>query len=315
MGLSMRAIARQNSILSSHGADAPSSPPFLCMKYDITDLKLLLAVADSGQVLAGGAACLLSASAARQRLQQLETVVGSTLFDRHPRGVTATSAGAALIEHARRCMAALSALRDDLTRHADGVTSRLRLVTTPSCAGVNMVDGLRATFTDCVGLTVTVEEHPASQVVALVASHGADVGVLDLDLHHDGVLVCADSSVEHVALIPKGWYPAIKQRLGVDDCRSWPLIALNHSSAVQQFLEGCGSTEAWPTHVLDVRATVPNYAAMIAMVEAQVGVGVMPRSALRHHLPERTRVAALDATWASWPIRLCVPRRTVGIQL
>lgn len=280
------------------------------MKYDITDLKLLLAVADSGHVIAGGAACCLTASATRLRLQHLEAVLGATLFDQHPRGVTATVAGVALIEHARRCMAALNALRIDLARHADGVTSRLRLVTTPSCAGVNMVDGLRAVFADCAGLTVTVEEHPANQVVALVASHGADVGVLDLDLHHDDMLVCADSHVEHVALIPKAWYPAVKLQVGLDDCRLWPHVVLNHRSAIQQFLACGASQDNGIRHALDIRATVPSHAAMIAMAEAQVGVGVLPRSALRHHQFERTRMVALDASWASWPIRLCVPRRS-----
>lgn len=84
------------------------------MSYDLTDLKVFVAVAEEGNVSRGAERCHLAPSSASLRVKNLEDSVGVTLLSRHPRGVALTAAGQVLVEHARRCLAQLDQMRSDL---------------------------------------------------------------------------------------------------------------------------------------------------------------------------------------------------------
>ncbi|MGB6115360.1 MAG: LysR family transcriptional regulator, partial [Comamonas sp.] len=64
-------------------------------------LQAFLAAAETGSLGAAARALGESQPTLSRRLAQLETGLGQALFERTPRGLTATAAGAALIEPAR----------------------------------------------------------------------------------------------------------------------------------------------------------------------------------------------------------------------
>jgi len=89
--------------------------------FDLNQLRTFVAVAEAGSVSAGAERVFLSQSSVSEQLKKLEERTGQPLFLRGKLGVTATPAGARLLEHARRILAMSEAAFDDLQgRSLDG---------------------------------------------------------------------------------------------------------------------------------------------------------------------------------------------------
>ena len=89
--------------------------------FDLAQLRTFVAVADAGSVSAGAERVFLSQSSASEQLKKLEERAGQPLFVRGKQGVTATPAGAKLLDHARRILAMSEAAFEDLQgRSLDG---------------------------------------------------------------------------------------------------------------------------------------------------------------------------------------------------
>lgn len=92
------------------------------VKASLRHLRIVLAVADTGSVTKAAALFHVSQPAVSAALQGIEAALGTAMFDRHPKGLVPTSAGAAVALRIRRALAmldpALSDLSPGLTRRA-----------------------------------------------------------------------------------------------------------------------------------------------------------------------------------------------------
>src|SRR5258708_15115432 len=66
------------------------------MRYDLTDLKLFMAIAQAGNLSRASQARHLTPSAASQRLRNLEQALGCQLFTREHKGMRLTEEGHAM---------------------------------------------------------------------------------------------------------------------------------------------------------------------------------------------------------------------------
>ncbi|CAM3346947.1 regulatory helix-turn-helix protein, lysR family [Paracoccus aminovorans] len=98
------------------------------MRFDPTDLRLFLAVADAGSITHGAADAGLSLPAASERLGDMELSGGVRLLDRGRRGVALTEAGEALAHHARLISRQMAMMRGELGEYATGLRSTLRVL-------------------------------------------------------------------------------------------------------------------------------------------------------------------------------------------
>jgi DNA-binding transcriptional LysR family regulator len=71
------------------------------MRFDLTTLNLVLAIADTRSITRGAEREHLALAAASKRLSDLEARFGVVLFERRARGVEPTEAGRALVRHVR----------------------------------------------------------------------------------------------------------------------------------------------------------------------------------------------------------------------
>src|ERR1700721_4754793 len=74
------------------------------MRFDLVDLQLFVAVADTGSITHGAARASLALASASARIKGLEADLGVALIRRRRRGVELTAAGASLRDHARTIM-------------------------------------------------------------------------------------------------------------------------------------------------------------------------------------------------------------------
>src|ERR1700740_2383793 len=93
------------------------------MHFDLTDLRLLVAIADSGSLSRAAADFPIALSAASNRLRLLENRLGLSLFTRHADGMVPTPAGRIALDHSRRVIGEATQLSQAL----DGLAGRRRV--------------------------------------------------------------------------------------------------------------------------------------------------------------------------------------------
>src|SRR3954469_8703313 len=84
------------------------------MRFDLTDLRLVLNVADAGNITQGAARSALALASASERIRNMEDELGAPLFERQRRGVIPTALGLTVIHHARLVTQQLEAMRGAL---------------------------------------------------------------------------------------------------------------------------------------------------------------------------------------------------------
>jgi len=79
-------------------------------RIELASLKLVVACAREGSLSAAAAACHLSVAGASSRLRRLEELLGTSLFDRHHRGLTVTTEGSRVVTAACQVFGELKAM-------------------------------------------------------------------------------------------------------------------------------------------------------------------------------------------------------------
>ena len=102
------------------------------------DLRIFLAVAREGRLLAAAQRLGLDHSTVARRITALEAALGSQVIDRSPRGVTLTPGGEALLQHAERMEAEMLLATADLGERGRGIAGSVRLAT-PEAFGTYLV--------------------------------------------------------------------------------------------------------------------------------------------------------------------------------
>jgi len=119
----------------------------------------------------------LAVGAASKRISDLEVGMGTSLLERHSRGVTLTVAGQALYRHAQRILADIDLLAAELSDFTSGIVGVVRLWANTSAVTQFLPQQL-ATFTQTnPGIRIELEEKNSSDIVLAVLDGRADLGI------------------------------------------------------------------------------------------------------------------------------------------
>lgn len=141
---------------------------------DWDDLRLFLAIARGGRLIAAGRALGLDHTTVARRLGGLEQAVGTRLVERSPRGVVLTEAGRALADHAERIEAEVIAAGAIWGGGDARVSGTVRLAT-PEAFGTFLV-APNAALLHARHPAVRLELSPESKLVSL-ANREADIAI------------------------------------------------------------------------------------------------------------------------------------------
>jgi DNA-binding transcriptional LysR family regulator len=279
---------------------APKRLPLL--QHDLTDMRLLVAVAETGSLTLGAQRCHMAASSASLRIKGLEEVLGVTLLHRQSRGVRVTPAGQLVLEHARESLMRVNQLRADLLPFTDGYGSPTSLMANSNAIASFLPLDLPAFLVRHAQVRLTVEEHTSAQIVMAVAAGRADLGVVAWEGDHPDLRFAPYRTDEIVLVAPRGHPLARRARVRFAECVHQAFVALPSGSAIHTFLvaqaEELGVS-------LDCRVQVWGFAAVCSFVATGVGVAVVPRSTIRGDSSELA-IIGLQEPWARRTLRLCI---------
>jgi DNA-binding transcriptional LysR family regulator len=245
------------------------------MRFDLQDLRLVIAVAESGSITAGAAASYLATASASERLKVLESSLGAAIFHREPRGVSLTAAGTILVRHAHAVLAQVDALQLELQHLKQGLQGEVRVVT-------NFVARARLRDTPLIAflkanprINVVLEEAPSKKALEMVQQGKADLGVAALgEAHAD--LAFRELFIDQLVAVTSRSHPiSARGEVQFGELLNYDFLCFGAGSALQDYLSS--QAAALGRH-LKGRVTADSLSTLCHMAEAGLGVGVAPLS-------------------------------------
>jgi len=281
------------------------------MRFDLTTLNLVLAIADTRSITRGAARESLALAAASKRLSDLESRLGVALFERRARGVEPTEAGRALLRHIRSLNASLHALENEVVEFSRGIKGHLRVAANASAIAEHLPADLAAFAKAQPGIRISLEELTSHEVQAALMEGRADVGIFIADQPPEPAALDARPYREGqlAILVPRGHVLAKKPAQRFDALLDFDIVGLHAGAAAQEQMreraQALGRT-------LNARMQVHGFDAIAQLVEAGLGVAVLPQ-AVAHRFAKVFKVQPLQLQedWARRRYWLALRRQAV----
>jgi len=271
-------------------------------RVDPFDLQLFAAVVEHGTITAAAQAMSLSLGAASTRIKTLEHRVGTKLLERSKAGAAVTDAGRALVRQAHRVLAELDSLHVEMAAFGRGLRGTVRLLCNTAAMSEALPPRLGRFLIEHPDIDLELQELPSDAVLEALRRGVADVGIVADYVETAGLSAQAWVDDELVALLP-----ATRRRQRSNSLRFAPLldrpfVGLPGESGLSRFLlQQAARSGRVPHH----RVRVSNFDAVASLVEAGVGVAVMPLSAANRWSDARVRIAPLTDAWAKRRLLIC----------
>ena len=280
------------------------------MRYDLTDLRLFVAIAEERNLTRGAARAHLAPSSASHRLRLLEEELGAPLFERLARGLALTRAGDALLRNARQVFAQIEQMHADLSPYASGVRGHVSLWANTHATHSYLPDDLAGFLKQHPQVSISLEEHTSPEIALAVANGDVEIGVLaefESNESGEGIELIPYRRDRLVLVVPGGHPLAARARVRFAEVLDHPFVMLHAGSAIHTFTTNAAA--ALGRH-LDVRIQVRSFEAVCRMVGAGVGIGLVPRSAVPSAaLREPPVTVELDESWAQRDLQIAVRNR------
>ncbi|VVO04162.1 LysR family transcriptional regulator [Pseudomonas fluorescens] len=267
-------------------------------RFDPTSLKLFIAACEQGSIARAAERENMVPSAVSKRIAELEDAVGTPLFYRHKKGIEATPAGLCLLEHARRVVDDLLQMSADLSGFADGQRGHIRVGANRSSIIQFLPQDLRAFRDARPEIQIELQEQTSEEAVESVLGNQSDLGIgTDLSgAAERGLDVHAYHSDELVLVVPAGHPLSEKTVAAFSDSLSFSHIALHKDSPLYRMLDQAARSAK---KTIKYEVHVKSFDAVCRMVQADLGIAVIPRRAISYTEGPGLVSVALTDSWAS----------------
>lgn len=267
-------------------------------RFDPTSLKLFIAACEQGSIARAAERENMVPSAVSKRIAELEEAVDTPLFYRHKKGIKATPAGLCLLEHARRVVDDLLQMSAEMSGFANGQRGHIRIGANRSSIIQFLPQDLRAFRDTRPEIEIELQEQTSEEAVESVLSNQCDLGIgTDLsNAARQGLDVHDYHSDELVLVVPQGHPLATESAIAFADSLPFSHIALHKDSPLYRMLDQA-ARQGKKTIKYEVH--VKSFDAVCRMVQADLGVAVIPRQAISYTEGPLLVGVPLTNSWAS----------------
>jgi DNA-binding transcriptional LysR family regulator len=252
-------------------------------------LQLLREVSRRGTIRAAAAAMSITPSAVSQQLRILETEAGVPLLERSGRLVRLTDAGEMLVRHADSITAAITAAESDLAATQHEVAGTLRVAAIPTAARAILPLAIASLGRAHPRLRLMLRDLETAESLAALVADEVDLAVVD---EYDEATRISEAGIELLDLLVEPLFVALPPGHAKDapgsaarggpvpltSLRDEPWIMDTEASGIcRALVRACGRAGFEP----HVRSNCRDYSVIIALVEAGLGVAMLPGLALR----------------------------------
>ncbi|MFJ9665109.1 LysR family transcriptional regulator [Streptomyces sp. NPDC101219] len=245
-------------------------------------LHILRAVADHRTVTAAAAALYLTPSAVSQQLAALEQETGHRLVERGARGVRLTPAGEILLNHTNAVLAQLERAEAELAAYGSGSAGTVTVASFATGIAEVVAPAVARLARSAPGIRIRVQDAEGDASLPMVLDRQVDVAVA---VEYRGASA-DDPRLTHLPLYAEPFDAVVPVSHRLADAAEVPLAELAKDPWI-------GPYPGNPCHDVVVLAcehagfqprlehSSDDFRAVVALAAADVGVALVPRSALR----------------------------------
>jgi len=274
------------------------------MTIDPKSLELFLRVVDLGTIAAAAQREHIAAAAVSKRISDLEHELGAALIVRSNKGIAPTPAGRTLIGLSQRVLNELNSIRTQMRDHAKGIRGQVRVYANISAITQFIPNELQAFLAENPHVRVHLEERVSTVVAQAVAENAADIGILILGPSIEGLEFYPYRQDDLVLVAPKGHPLARHRYASFQQSLDYDFVGLHAQSQLnlQLFRAASDLGRTW-----QARVHVTSYDALCHMVQAGLGIGVLPRLIAQSYAKALgIRLITLREPWAHRTLAICV---------
>ena len=207
------------------------------MKHiNFTDLRVFLAIADTGNLTRAAAQCCITPSAASVRLKHLEEEAGCSLVTRLPRGLALTSAGERLAAEARKVFQQITRMTDAMTAFCGDERLVVRLAANYNAAVAFLPDDLSGFLLKNPEIRIDQRLLTSRGVAEVIALGEADIGITASSDFHGG-LCFYPYREDSLVLFAAHDHPLVKRGgCRFEEALEEDFVALSNEASMQTFM-------------------------------------------------------------------------------
>ena len=243
------------------------------MLPDIDSLALFVRAAELRSLTKASEASHIGLAAASRRIALLEHCFRTTLFERSSRGVELTSAGASLLPYAKSLLIQINQMNAEMRDHAHGSKGALRILANTSVMTEALPQDLASFAGAHPDVRLAVEERWSTEIVRSLLAAEGDLGIVVEGLRTDGLETFVYRTDRLAVIMPARHPLAGREGLRLEDVVDEDLIGLESSSSMMRLLT---EQAAILEQTLHLRVQVRSFEAVCRMVEAGLGIGLLP---------------------------------------
>jgi DNA-binding transcriptional LysR family regulator len=273
------------------------------MRFDLVDLQLFIAVADSRSITGGAIQVHLALASASARIKGLEHAFGTALLKRGRRGVELTSAGESLLDHARIIMHEVEAMSGDLAAYATGARASVHMLANTSGLAEHLPKTLATFLHEHSDINVDVEERESTDIAVAIASGAADLGFAAEHALPDSFERFLFTEDRLVLVAARRSAFAGRRQIDFQEAAGHDFVGLTNSTALNQHISKHAAQLGMRFRF---RARLRDFDAICQMVAAGVGVAVVSETAARRCAQSMPiAIVRIRDAWANRRLVIC----------
>ena len=272
-------------------------------RFDLLSLRLFIATADMGAIARAADAYHIAPSALSKRMARLEQLVGAALFFRRQRGIELTPAGQVLARHARSVLRLLERMDGELSEFSAGIRGVVRLSGNPSAVIQFLPEDLGVFVDAHPSVQIKLHEDMSVAILQAVRDGLADIGIYSSNTADD--LETVRYRCDTLVVITPAAHPLTKAwRVDFAATLAYDHVGLQETKRLQALLR---AKAAQINRAIQVRVEVMSFEGVRRMVEAGLGVAILPHGVVMPYCNEGGLAATeLAEPWSRRWLNLAV---------
>ncbi len=236
-------------------------------------------------------------------IKNLEAALGCPLFSRTNRGMKLTPEGERLYRHVKIAVEQLEAGEAELMQSRSLQAGTVFLATSEGALRCLLIPVLAAFRARYPGVRLRISNYSTPQAIAALRETTADFAVVTTPVPYAASFQQTDiRTIHEVAVCAPVFQELLNHKVTLEELRAYPLITLGADTQSHALYSGFFTANGLPFQP-DIEAFTADQ--ILPMVEAGLGVGIVPRAFIR----PSDDVRVIDLVTPLPPRRVCLVKR------
>lgn len=270
---------------------------------DLVSLKLFVRAVETRSLSEAARQSHIALAAASRRISILEGRYRVRLFNRSAQGVEPTAAGLELAAYAREILDHADRAEAALSDYAAGAKGRVKIEANTSAITQFLPADIARFSARFADVKIEVEESRSGDIARSLREGRVDVGIVMQGTAMDGLECFPYRTDRLVALVPRS-HPLRARTVAFADILDFDIVGLDSSAAMMRLLQEAARVQGKP---LRLRMQVRSFEAVCKLVQAGLGIGILPDGAARNYVHSLDlRLLGISDSWTKRSMLVCV---------